>query len=169
MSSQKKPQIVVLLAALFLIVLLVLAPRINQEARKTVETLAEEQTDPLKQRIDQAVAMVQSGGQPMQGIMMLREVLNEDPNNVEAHWHLAHFSIQSEQFDKAAERFEKVVELDTELQYPDAIFYLGKTYATLNRNDEAVVCFEKYMPLTQDTIIKKRVQEFIVELKNKQQ
>jgi tetratricopeptide (TPR) repeat protein len=169
MSSQKKPQIVVLLAALFLIVLLILAPRISQDARKTVETVAEKQTDPLKQKIDQAVAMVQSGGQPMQGIMLLREVLNEDPDNVEAHWHLAHFSIQSEQFDKAADRFEKVVELDKSNQFPDAIFYLGKTYATLNRNEEAVVCFEKYLPLTQDTIVKKRVQDFIDELKNKQQ
>jgi tetratricopeptide (TPR) repeat protein len=169
MSSQKKPQIVVLLAALFLIVLLILAPRISQDARKTVESVAEKQSDPLKQKIDQAVAMVQSGGQPMQGIMLLREVLSEDPDNVEAHWHLAHFSIQSEQFDKAVERFEKVVELDKSNQFPDAIFYLGKTYATLNRNEEAVVCFEKYLPLTQDTIVKKRVQDFIDELKNKQQ
>lgn len=169
MSSQKKPQIVVLLAALFLIVLLILAPRFSQEARKTLETSSKVELDPVKQRIDEAVAMVQSGGQPMQGIMMLREVLSEDPDNVDAHWHLAHFSIQSEQFEKAADRFEKVVELDRTGLYPDAIFYLGKTYATLNRNEEAVVCFEKYIPLTQDTIVKKRVQDFIDELKNKQQ
>jgi len=163
MSSQKKPQIVVLLAALFLIVLLILAPRIPQDATEIVNT---QKVDPVEQRINEAVALVQGGQQPMQGIMMLREILEEDPDRVEAHWHLAHFSIQSGQYDKAVERFQKVIELDDEHQFHDARFYLGKTYATLGQNEKAIANFEEYLEHTQDSTVKKRVEEFIIELKN---
>ncbi len=165
MSSQKKPQFVVLLAALFLIVLLILAPRIPREYREMAEEVSLQSADPMEQRINEAVAMVQSGNNPMQGIMMLREILEEEPDQVEVHWHLAHFSVQSGQFDKAAERFEKVVELDQAGEFPDARFYLGKTYASLNRNEEAIRHFEQYLVQTTDSTVKRRVEEFITELK----
>ncbi len=166
MSSQKKPQIVVLLAALFLIVLLILAPRIPQEYREMAEEVSSQSSDPVEQRINEAVALVQSGNNPMQGIMMLREILEEDPDRVEVHWQLAHFSVQSGQYDKAAERFEKVIELDQTGMYPDARFYLGKTYASLNRNDDAIRHFERYLEQSTDSTVRKRVEEFITELKN---
>lgn len=165
MSSQKKPQIVVLLAALFLVVLLLLAPRIPREARSLAEAVSEEAADPVQQRINEAVVMVQ-GDNPMQGIMMLREILEENPDQIDVHWHLAHFSVQSGQYDKAAERFEKVIELDADGAYPDARFYLGKTYASLERNEEAVRQFEQYLEHAPDSTVKKRVEEFIFELKN---
>jgi lipopolysaccharide biosynthesis regulator YciM len=166
MSSQKIAQIVVLLAALFLIVLLILAPRLPEEAIKHTEAVAKVKTDPVGQKIAEAVALVQDGNNPMQGIMMLREILEEDPQRVEAHWHLAHFSVQSGQYEKAVERFEKVIELDEQGNYPDAPFYLGKTYATLNRNEDAILSFESYLKQVEDSTVKKRVEAFIIELKN---
>lgn len=166
MSSQKKAQIVVLLAALFLIVLLIVAPRIPKEAAQIAEESAQEKIDPVEQRINEAVALVQGGQQPMQGIMMLREILEEDPNRIEAHWHLAHFSVQSGQYEKAVERFSKVIALDNQNEFNDARFYLGKTYATLGQNEEAIANFEAYLELAQDSTVKKRVKAFIEELKN---
>jgi thioredoxin-like negative regulator of GroEL len=165
-GSQKVTQIVVLLAALFLIVLLVLAPRIPKEAREVAKAESEKVVDPVDQRINQAVALVQSGDNPMQGIMKLREILEENPDRVDIHWHLAHFSVQSGQYDKAAERFEKVIEMDSENRFPDAAFYLGKTYATLDRSEEAVQVFESYLENVQDSTVRKRVEEFIEELKH---
>lgn len=160
------PQIVVLLAALFLIVLLIIAPRLPKDAKQLSEQSSEQVTDPVEQQINQAVALVQGGENPMQGIMMLREILEEDPDQIDAHWHLAQFSIQSGQYEKAVERFEKVLELDQNNRYPDASFYLGKTYATLNRNDEAIAQFNRYLEQVQDTTVRKRVNEFIDELRN---
>ncbi len=165
MGSQKKPQIVVLLAALFLVVLLILAPRVPKETRKLAEETSKEVADPIQQRIDEAVVMVQSEN-PMQGIMMLREILDENPDQIDVHWHLAHFSVQSGQFDIAVERFAKVIELDADGVFPDARFYLGKTYATLEKNQEAIQEFELYLKLASDSTVKKRVEEFIFELKN---
>ncbi|TVR37295.1 MAG: hypothetical protein EA392_13055 [Cryomorphaceae bacterium] len=165
MSSQKQTQIVVLLAALFLVVLLILAPRLPKQARLEAKKLEASKTDPIEQKINQAVALVHDGSNPMQGILMLREILEENPNRVEAHWHLAHFSVQSGQYEKAAERFSKVVELDTEKKFPDAIFYLGKTYATLENPEKAIECFERYLQDVEDPTVKERVEEFIDELK----
>jgi uncharacterized protein HemY len=45
----------------------------------------------------------------MQGITLLREVVQADPENVNANLNLGLFSMKSGQFDKAISRFETVV------------------------------------------------------------
>ncbi|MBT28122.1 MAG: peptidase [Thalassobius sp.] len=67
-----------------------------------------------------------SGENPMQGITMIREVLNEDPDNRLAIFNLGVLSMQSGQYDKAVDRFKKLTELDTE--NIQARFYLGVCY-----------------------------------------
>jgi len=157
----KKPQVLALGGALVVIVLLVLAPRIPTGKEQT-EVMA---MSPIQVKTTEAVGLVQ-GQDPMRGIMMLREVLQEDPDNVEAHWHLGLFSIQSGQYEKALERFKKVKELD-EAGFPDVWFYLGRTYATLDSTDQAIACFTKYRTLAQDTAIITGVDRFLQELKTK--
>lgn len=156
----KKPQLLALLGALVVIVLLLMAPRTpaGKEAAK-VRTM-----DPGQAKTQEAIALV-NGQDPMRGIMMLREILAEDPDNVEAHWHLGLFSIQSGQYDKALTRFQKVLELDS-VNFPDAWFYLGRTYATLDSNAQAVASLKKYRTLTQDTAIINGVDRFLLELEN---
>ncbi len=156
----KKPQLLALLGALVVIVLLMLAPR-KPSGKKEAEVRA---MDPAKAKTQEAIALVQ-GQDPMRGIMMLREILEEDPNNVEAHWHLGLFSVQSGQYDKALGRFQKVLELDS-VNFPDAWFYLGRTYATLDSNAQAIASLKKYRTLTQDTAILNGVDQFLIELEN---
>lgn len=127
------------------------------------EEMSQEVTED-EQRLAQAVAMVQ-GENPMKGIGILREMLQENPENIDVLWHLAHFSIQSGQYEKAIERFNQIVALDQE-HYADAYFYLGRTYATLNDTAKAIQSFEKYQSLITDTIVIKGVERFINELKN---
>ncbi|MCU0318598.1 MAG: tetratricopeptide repeat protein [Flavobacteriales bacterium] len=122
---------------------------------------------PAEVKMAEAIALVQ-GQDPMRGIMMLREVLEEDPNNAEAHWHLGLFSIQSGQYEKALDRFRKVRELD-EAGFPDVWFYLGRTYATLDSTDQAIACLKKYRTLTQDTVILNGVDRFLHELEGNEQ
>jgi len=80
MAGFKKPQLLALLGALVVIVLLMLAPR--TPAGK--QPVAAQAMDPAKAKTAEAVALV-NGQDPMRGIMMLREILEEDPDNVEAH------------------------------------------------------------------------------------
>jgi cytochrome c-type biogenesis protein CcmH/NrfG len=156
----KKPQLLVLLGSVVVIVLLVMAPRIPAGKQAMATTMA----DPMKIRTAEAVALV-NGEDPMRGIMALREILQDDPNNVEAHWHLGLFSVQSGQFEKALERFKTVVELAGD-DVPDAWFYLGRTYATLDSLPQAIESMETYRTLTQDTAIIHGVDRFLEELEN---
>ena len=162
MAGFKKPQLLALAGALVVIVLLVMAPR--TPSGKKEEVAATTAMDPAKARMVEAIALVQ-GQEPMRGIMMLREIVQEDPTNAEAHWHLGLFSVQSGPWDKALDRFKKVRELD-EQGFPDVWFYLGRTYATLDSTDQAIACFTKYKTLTQDTAILNGVDRFLIELKN---
>lgn len=160
MAGLKKPQLLALLGALVVIVLLVMAPR-TPAGKQHAEVPA---MDPGKAKTAEAVALV-NGQDPMRGIMMLREILQEDSNNVEAHWHLGLFSVQSGQYEKALSRFQKVLALDS-VNYPDAWFYLGRTYATLDSNAQAIAHLKKYKTLTQDTAILNGVDRFLLELEN---
>lgn len=157
----KKPQLLVLAGALVVVVLLVLMPRTPSGKQAATPP----SMSPAQAKLAEAVALVQ-GQEPMRGIMMLREIVQEDPDNVEAHWHLGLFSVQSGQFDKALERFKKVRDLDAEA-FPDVWFYLGRTYATLDSTDQAIACFRTYRTLTQDTAIINGVDRFLLELENK--
>ena len=156
----KKPQLLALVGALVMIVLLLMAPR-TPAGKQAAEVRP---MDPGQAKTQEAIALV-NGQDPMRGIMMLREILEEDPNNVEAHWHLGLFSVQSGQYDKALGRFQKVLELDS-VNFPDAWFYLGRTYATLDSNAQAIASLKKYRTLTQDTAILNGVDQFLIELEN---
>lgn len=73
----------------------------------------EEQTSSLHDKVHRAVDIITKGeGAPMEGIKLLKEVLEEDPQNEEALYYLGNFSIQSGQFDKAIGRFQSLVEIN---------------------------------------------------------
>ena len=118
----------------------------------------------VAQQINLALAKVNSAS-PMEGILELRTIAEENPENAEVQWQLANFSVQTEQFDKAALRFEKVIELDAE-SYPDAWFFLGRTYATLGEFNKALNCFETYRGNSSDTAIVAGMDKMIIEIKN---
>ncbi|MBY0427032.1 MAG: tetratricopeptide repeat protein [Cytophagales bacterium] len=82
-----------------------------------------------------------SSPEPMKGILMLREVLKENPDNRSALFNLGILSMQSGQYDKAIERFERVMQL-----YPkdgEAVFYLGMSYFQSSEKENA----KKYLNL----------------------
>jgi tetratricopeptide (TPR) repeat protein len=156
----KKPQLLALLGALVVIVLLFMAPR-TPAGKEAAEVRS---MDPAQAKTQEAIVLV-NGQDPMRGIMMLREIVEEHPDNAEAHMHLGLFSIQSGQYDKALARFQKVLELDS-VGFPDAWFYLGRTYATLDSTPQAIASLKKYRTLTQDTAIINGVDRFLLELEN---
>lgn len=180
--------------AVLIIVLLLILPKQPSSKRE----VASVNSDPLHQKVDKAVGMVK-GENPMEGIMLLREVLEEDSTYVPAIYWLGSFSVESGQLDKAEERFKKVVQLDPEYvdaywqlghialesadyyeaidhfkrvleldpeEYNGAHFFLGKTYATIGQKRDAISSFRSYKKLNTDTVIEKRVDDFIEELEN---
>ncbi len=157
MSGLGKPQWLALGGAVAAVMLLLLVPRTPAARNDQAAPIT-----PAQARTMEAVALV-NGSDPMRGIMMLRQIAEEEPGNAEAHWHLGLFSVQSGQLDKALDRFKKVRDLDAE-RFPDVWFYLGRTYATFDSVDQALACLRHYRTLLDDTAMTAKVDGFIAEL-----
>lgn len=152
-----KPQIILLLAALGAVVLLLLAPRTPNVPDPEVET--------MEDRLEKALMMVNSK-QPMQGIMALREIAEEDSTRAEAQWHLGRLAMQTGQFEKAAARFEKVVAIE-ENELPEAWSYLGQAHLSMGDTSAAIEDLKMYKTLIEDSTTIKEVDRFLIELKEK--
>lgn len=96
----------------------------------------------VEARRGKASALVQGGQQPMQGIQLLRELLDENPEDVETVLELAHFSVLSSQFSKAQERYRQALRLDS--TRTEAYFHLGETWIKLGKKDSAQVYYQRY-------------------------
>jgi tetratricopeptide (TPR) repeat protein len=151
--------IVLVSVGMILVIGLVLAPRLPAEKQLLAEA------SPTDLKLMQAVGLVQAGENPMEGIAILRAILEEDSTQVDAHWHLAQFSITSRQIENASFRFEKVVQYDQDLKYPEAYFWLAQTKVALDENEEAIPLLEKYLTLETDTVVINGVHRMLDQLK----
>jgi len=103
-----------------------------------------------------------SSSNPMQGILMLREIVEIDPENVEAIFNLGLLSRQSGQFDKAVERFEKLISIDeSNIQ---ARFLLGLSYLDLENKAEAKKHFEIIKNTSDDPAVLTTVEGYLKEI-----
>jgi len=149
-----KVQILSVFAAIILIVLLFLAP--HQTSNNEDDLLVGKEVAKEEPSIARAVELVK-GASPMAGIMMLRELLERNPDDIDAHFQLGLFSEMSGQMDKAKMRFQKVVELDSTRS--DAVLKLAKVFVGLGEVENAITEFEKYKSSLSDD-------EKIVEIDN---
>ncbi|MEQ8925590.1 MAG: tetratricopeptide repeat protein [Fulvivirga sp.] len=104
-----------------------------------------------------------STSNPMQGIMMLREILETDPKNEEAMFNLGILSMQSGQYDKAVERFSGLV-----AQYPNntqAQFFLGVSYLEVGNKEKAKEQFNLVKSLDKDPSVQATVDSYLEDLK----
>lgn len=105
------------------------------------------------------------GVMPMKGIGLLKAVLDEDPKNIDALTNLGYFSIQSGQYDKAIERFETILSIDS--TNAEAYIYLTDIYLSQGNQEKGIQTLTKYKSLVDDPLVSKQVDEYIKEIKNK--
>jgi len=153
-------KIVLCTIAVALVIVLLNLPKHSEQQQAKAETTS------IEAKIAKATELVEHGQNPMEGIMLFREILKEDPENIEVHYRLGLFSLQSGQMDKAVFRFEKVVGMNNPT-YPDALFYLGQAYQAMGEKTKALDAYTKYKSITTDTVIVKGVDRIINELSNK--
>ncbi|MFT4833842.1 MAG: tetratricopeptide (TPR) repeat protein [Flavobacteriaceae bacterium] len=100
-----------------------------QEAKKLAATAAKHiedllvddpQSSVLKNKLAMTLMVTDT---PMAGVQLLREILEEDPENRETILNLGLLAIRSRQFDRAIERFETLISLDS--SDSESRFYLG--------------------------------------------
>ncbi len=77
-------------------------------------------------------------GEIMEGVTLLKSVLEEDPNNLDAIWELGKLSMQSQQFDKAVERFEKFVTITSGAEKVSGLISLSDAHFFNDSKKEAL-------------------------------
>lgn len=101
---------------------------------------------------------------PMEGIAKIREVVAKDSTNLYAQMTLAMGSLMSGQTDKAKERLETIIRLDSKnLQ---ALLLLADIYEKQDKKQEAITYYQKALPLaTEHTEMRAELQKRIDALK----
>jgi tetratricopeptide (TPR) repeat protein len=101
---------------------------------------------------------------PMQGILMLREVIDTDPTNELALFNLGILSMRSNQYSKAADRFRQI--LTNNPANTKAKFYLGLTLVELGNKDEARKVLAEVKKEEKDPVIQQAIGELEERLSN---
>ncbi len=115
----------------------------------------------LDARIGTAAVLVSGSSSPMEGIMMLRELDAQYPENPAVNMELGKFSVMSGQYDKAIERFSGVLQKDSlNLQ---ARYMIAQAYLGLQDTSRAVTELNNLKMLTTDPTLVDQVDK---EIKN---
>ncbi len=119
--------------------------------------------EPNNLEVKSKLALTYIGGDnPMQGIKILRDVLKQDSKNESALYNLGILSIQSGQYDKAAKRFEEL--LDVNPNHSTGQFYLGVAWANLGDKTKALESFNKARKMETDPEFRATVDSYIKDL-----
>jgi len=110
------------------------------EARKVLTLITQREVDNISAKTKLAMTLVITEN-PMSGIMLLREVLEKDPENREALLSLGLLSIQSGQYERGIERFEKLIALKED-DY-EAMLYMGVCLLEINKSEESSELFTR--------------------------
>ena len=62
--------------------------------------------------VEKALGLLE-GNNPMQGVFMFRDILENDPKNTDALYYLGVLSIQTGQYENAIERFNQLIAIDS--------------------------------------------------------
>ena len=100
---------------------------------------------------------------PMQGIMMLREVLQKDPKNELATFNLGLLSMQSGQLDKAVDRFKSVLTINP--GNIEAQYYLAICLKESGRTSEAKELLESIKTSASDPAIRQLAGDALQDIK----
>jgi tetratricopeptide (TPR) repeat protein len=138
------------------------AGRMGDKARDYYQKVLAGQPDQPDVKARMAITYVTTDN-PMQGITMLREILQQDPDNQTALLNLGLLSIRSGQYDKAVERFEQILGKDPANE--QARFYLGISYAEMGQPQKAKPVLQAIKDNTNDPVMKSTAEEYLKNLK----
>lgn len=157
----KKAPIIAVVAALLLAFGLYFAP--VSPGEDTSVSVGAETPASSAEKIDEAIAKVNSEN-PMEGIFMLKEILEKEPNNVKAIYAMGMLSVRSQQYEKAVARFKKLLELEP--NRAEAHKILGDCYRALDDTEAALLSYQEFLKFSDNDEANIEVTALIKELKN---
>ena len=136
---------------------------LGDRARELYDNVLHANPDNLDAKINLGMAYMSSDN-PVKGIGLLREALEQDPKNEKVLYNLGILAIQSNQYDKAVERFAQLVEVNP--KNVEGQFYLGVSLARTNRGPAARAAFQKAKSLSADPALAASVDEELAKIRN---
>lgn len=109
------------------------------------------------------ISMVDGTNNPMDGITILKEVEAADSTHINVQLALADFAVRSQQYDKAIERYSKVLRLKPE--YYAIHLSLAELYNAKHDTANVIVHLEAYSAITDDPVMKAEIDQEINNLK----
>jgi tetratricopeptide (TPR) repeat protein len=100
---------------------------------------------------------------PMEGILKVRQVVEKDSTNVFAQMVLGQGSLMSGQYDRAIDRFEKV--LDLQPVNLEAILLMAEVFERKEDKANAIKWYSKALPLAPNPAMRSALEKRINELK----
>jgi Tfp pilus assembly protein PilF len=140
--NRKAAQILTVALGVGLIGFILWMPRKSGPENVAAENAVVEELPSTSDPVELAVEKV-SGPNPMEGILALRELAEQDEPNVDAVVWLGIFGVQSGQLDKARERFSEALSIDP--SHSEATWQLALLDMEAGSYDRAVVGFETVM------------------------
>jgi tetratricopeptide (TPR) repeat protein len=134
---------------------------LGRQAREFFDEVLAINPKDLETKVNKGLTFIASSN-PMQGILMLREVIEQDPENEMALYNLGILSMQSAQWQRAVERFETLIKINPE--NPKVHFYLGMSYLELKQSDLAKEHFLKVKELDKDPEVQANVDSYLKEI-----
>lgn len=113
--------------------------------------------------IDHKLLIIEGAGNVMQGVVMLRDWSDKHPENKRAHLILGSMSIQSQQFEKALERADKVLALDR--KNLEAYLLKSQAYQLMGQKDKAIAVLNEAKEMMNNPDFSKDVDAFIEQMK----
>ena len=120
--------------------------------------------DNLDAKTDLGLCFAEGTNQPMKGIMLLREVVEKNPNHENALFNLGILSVRSGQYDKAVERFSRVLAINP--ARTEMYFMMGKAYMMQGNKVKAGENFERFKKSTADVTMINETNNLINQLNN---
>jgi tetratricopeptide (TPR) repeat protein len=115
-------------------------------------------------KIGLGICIVESTGDPMKGVGLLLEVEKEDSTNVDVQLALGDLAVQSKQFAKAVDRYNKALSLRPDLY---AIHLsLADVYTESGDTASAIAHLEAYVKLETDPVTRNDIENAIQRLRN---
>ena len=102
----KITQILIIIGAVILVYFLFQLPTSVLETTNAQENINKTNS------IESALELLE-GNNPMEGVFMLREILEKEPKNTQALYYLGVLSIQTAQYENAINRFNQIIAIDS--------------------------------------------------------
>ena len=107
----------------------------------------------VTEKIQDAFSNIENSDSPeaqMKGILQMRSLSQEYPENVDLQWSMGIFSMQSGQFEKAVERFKNVLNIDSKRQ--EANMQLAICYKNLQDTINARLVLQSLIVESEDDL-----------------